>query len=254
MEGELKAIIIDDESAARNVLTNLLDWSNESIRIVAQIDNLLSGIEAIKKHEPDVVFLDVQMPDYAGYEIVRFFDEINFEIIFVTAYDQYAIKAFEMSALDYLVKPVERSRLNQSLKKLRSNVNQKSEMTNYQVLKEVIEKKQADKIVISEIHDGHIRQRIVYIHEIVAIEAQRAYSKIYLKNNESFLVSKNLKSFEEVLPLEGQFVRTHRSWLVNIIYVDSFSSNKGRVYLKNKIEGKLTKGNLEKLEEAMQLR
>ncbi|GAB5416563.1 MAG: LytTR family DNA-binding domain-containing protein [Crocinitomicaceae bacterium] len=253
MDSELTAILIDDESAARYVLGNLLEWSTESVRIVAQADNLLDGIEAIKKHQPNVVFLDVQMPDYAGYEIVRFLDEINFEIIFVTAYDQYAIKAFEMSALDYLVKPVERSRLNQSLKKLRLNVNQKSEMTNYQVLKEVIEKKQADKIVISELHEGHIRQRIVYIHEIVAIEAQRAYSTIYLKNKEPFLVSRNLKSFEGILSGNDFFVRTHRSWLVNVSFLNSYSSNKGIVLLQNNVEAKLTKGNVPELEEAMQL-
>lgn len=253
MTNELKAIIIDDEAAARNVLCNLLDWSSENVKIVAQADNLLSGIECIKKHNPDVVFLDVQMPDYAGYEIVRFFEEINFEIIFVTAYDQYALKAFEMSALDYLVKPIERSRLSQSLKRLSKNVIQKSEMNNYEVLKEVIEKKQAEKIVISELHDGYIRQRLVYFHDIVAIEAQRAYSKIYLKNSESFLVSRNLKSFEDLLPVGDLFIRTHRSWLVNSTFVESFSVNKGVVSLQNKVEAKLTKGNLADLEAAMQL-
>ena len=253
MKDELKAILIDDEAAARNVLLNLLDWSNEPVRIVAQADNLLSGVELIKKHKPDVVFLDVQMPDYAGYEIVRFLDEINFEIIFVTAYDQYAIKAFEMSALDYLVKPVERSRLNQTLKKLRISVQNKSEMSNYKVLRDVIEKKQAEKLVISELHDGHIRQRLIYINEIVAIEAQRAYSIIYLRDSESFLVSRNLKSFEELLPMDELFIRTHRSWLVNTTYVESFSANKGIVSLQNSLVAKLTKGNLSELESAMRL-
>lgn len=253
MSEQLKAILIDDELAARNVMSNLLDWSNENVQVVAEAANLLAGIELIKEHNPDVVFLDVQMPDYAGYEIVKFLDEINFEIIFVTAFDHYAIKAFELSALDYLVKPVERSRLQQSLEKVRLTVDQKSEIDNYKVLKEVLEKKNADKIVISELVDGYIQQRIIYMNDIVAIEAQRAYATIYLKNNESVLVSKSLKSLEDLLPQGSNFIRTHRSWLINSCYVESFSLSKGTVALLTNVEAKLTKGNLADLEEAMNL-
>ncbi len=245
---DLKAIIIDDEEAARNVLRNLLDWSPESVNVVASSPDLLSGVEEIKKQQPDIVFLDVQMPDYAGYEIVRFLEKIDFEIIFVTAYDHYAIKAFEMSALDYLVKPVERNRLNQALKKASGRVSEKEQMERYKVLKDVVEKKKSEKLVISELHDGHIRQRLIYLEDIVAIEAMRAYSTIYLRDNTQLVVSRNLKSFEDLLPMEGQFIRSHRSWIVNSAYVQGFSAQNGTISLSNDLIAKITKSNVSELQ------
>ncbi len=252
MNNQLKAIVIDDESAARNVLKNLLDWSEESIVVVDEADHLVKGVEIIKKHQPEVVFLDVQMPDYAGYEIVQFFDQIDFEIIFVTAFDQYAIKAFELSALDYLVKPIDRDRLDQALLKVRKSVTQRNLADNYNVLKEVVEKKEVKKIVISEIYEGHIQQRLLIIKDIIAVEAQRAYCLIYLKNSDSLLVSKNLKSFEELLPIGDPFIRTHRSWLVNATLVERINIGTGTVVLSDNIIAKLTKANISNLEKAMQ--
>jgi len=104
---KLKTIIVDDEEPARNVLKNLLKRIDENIEVVALCENVPDAVEQIKSLKPDLVFLDVQMPEYAGYELVNFFDKVNFQIIFVTAYDQFAIKAFQCSAIDYIVKPVE---------------------------------------------------------------------------------------------------------------------------------------------------
>lgn len=101
----IKAILVDDEQRARSVLSNLIKRCDLNVDILAQCSCLENAVEEIKNLQPDVVFLDVQMPNYAGYEIANFFEEISFDIIFVTAFDEYAIKAFELSAIDYLVKP-----------------------------------------------------------------------------------------------------------------------------------------------------
>jgi len=107
----LKAIIVDDESSARELLQELIKSYCPEIDIVASFKNLETAVDHIRMDKPDIVFLDVEMPQYSGYEILDFFDQIDFNIIFVTAYDKYAIKAFEVSALDYLLKPVEIERL-----------------------------------------------------------------------------------------------------------------------------------------------
>ena len=109
------AIIVDDERSAREILSGLLVRYCPQINIVEKCKGLKEAVEAIKKQKPSLVFLDIEMPNYAGYEIVSFFEEIDFEIIFVTAYDQYALKAFEISAVDYLLKPVTIERLKLSV-------------------------------------------------------------------------------------------------------------------------------------------
>ena len=107
---KIKAIIVDDEKRARNVLDQLLSRNFDNIEVVAQCADVPSAVEEIKRLKPDVVFLDIQMPNYVGYELVNFFDKVDFDIIFVTAFDQYAIKAFELSAIDYIVKPIDRNK------------------------------------------------------------------------------------------------------------------------------------------------
>ena len=121
----IKAIITDDEEGARNVLSQLLEYESPNIEITAKCIDVPSTVQAIKELKPDVVFLDIQMPVYAGYEIFNFFETIDFEIIFVTAYDQFAIKAFELNAVDYLVKPVSRHRLTQAIEKLTQKLHSK---------------------------------------------------------------------------------------------------------------------------------
>ncbi|MCG8576665.1 MAG: LytTR family DNA-binding domain-containing protein [Flavobacteriales bacterium] len=245
----LKVIIVDDELAARNVLSNLLVRCKINVDIVARCEDVLEAVKAIKKHQPDVVFLDVQMPEYAGYEIVNFFDEIDFEIIFVTAYDQYAIKAFELSAVDYIVKPIERSRLDEAVEKLNDKLRQKTAYENYQVLLESVRSKELGKIVISELKDGQLLHQTLNLSDIIAVEAMGAYSKVYLKDAPSIILSRNLKHFEERLPETDVFFRTHRSWLINSGYIESYRPRFGKIVLKNQLEVKLSKKRQETFEE-----
>ena len=226
---KIKAVLIDDEQSAVNVLTNLLERSSSKIKIIGTANDLEKGVEEIIKLKPDVVFLDVQMPNYAGYEIVKFFDTIDFEIIFVTAYDQYAVKAFELNAIDYLVKPIDRKKLSSSLQKLEDKLNQQAELVDYQSLLTTIKEKEYKKIVIPELGN----RRIIKLTDIIAIEADGAYSKIYLKEKITITTSKNLKYFEETLPKEVSFFRTHRAWIINLDYIELLNKSTLSISLAN---------------------
>lgn len=225
----IKAILIDDEQSAIRVLTNLLKKLSSNIEIITTSSNLKDGVKQIKKLQPDVVFLDVQMPNYAGYEIVKFFNKINFEIIFVTAYDQYAIKAFELNAIDYLVKPIDRTKLTASIKKVEGKLNQKAALVDYQILLKTIKEKDYKKIIIPELGN----RRIINLDNIIAIEADGAYSKIHLKESRIITTSKNLKYFESVLPKDTTFFRSHRAWIINLDYIDFLNKTERNVTLAN---------------------
>ena len=228
---KIKAILIDDEQSARNVLTNLLSRTSSNIEIIATCSNLTEGVDEIKKLQPNVVFLDVQMPNYAGYEIATFFDKIDFEIIFVTAYDQYAIKAFELNAIDYLIKPIDRNKLSKALDKLENRLDQKATLINYQNLLNTIKNKEFKQLVIPEIGN----RRIINLDDIIAIEADGSYSKIYLKDGKVITISKNLKYFENRLPKESSFFRSHRAWIVNLTYIKNLNKKDLTITLKDTV-------------------
>lgn len=241
----LKAIIVDDEEAAREVLTSLIQFHDENVDIVASCEDLPSAVEKIKEHKPDVVFLDVQMPEYVGYEIARFFEKIEFEIVFVTAYDQYAIKAFELNAIDYLVKPVERARLQSTLERLHSKINQKASIEDYaNLLKGMNSKDQISKIIINE--SG--RRRVVQLSDIVAIQADGSYCKINMSNGEQFTVSKTVKHFEQILSDSSRFFRSHRAWLVNLDFISHIRLTDLEIVMKNDSRVKISRNKIEELE------
>lgn len=237
----IKAVIVDDEQAAQNILKNLLKKCEPNIDIVGQCIDLLSAVEVIRQQQPSVVFLDVQMPNYAGYEIVNFFEEIDFEIIFVTAHDQYAIKAFELCAVDYLVKPIDRNRLKEAVKRLQQKLSQKSALVHYQLLLKTINGEEKNKIVISELVGGQILKKIIFLTDIIAAEANGAYSKLYLKKGAILTISRNLSHLEGRLPMELSFFRSHRSWIINLAYVKSYSPKQKDIVLGDGLTVKLSK-------------
>lgn len=244
----IKALIVDDERAARDVLRNLLLRISDNVEVLDTAQDVPDAVQKIKALKPDVVFLDVQMPNYAGYEIVDFFEEIDFEIIFVTAYDQYAIKAFELSAIDYLVKPINRVRLIEAVAKLDEKLAGKVARKDYQILKDSIQKKEFKQIVISEMGN----KRVITLKDIIAIQAQGAYSLVHLANEKNVLVSKNLKYFESVLPEDNSFFRSHKSWIISTSYISSFNKNKGEIDLfGGEITSKLSKYRISEFQEVM---
>lgn len=246
---KLKAIIVDDEEAAQNVLGNLLQMSKTNVEVLTCCSDLPQAVDAIKKYKPNLVFLDVQMPDYAGYEIANFFETIDFEIIFVTAYDQYAIKAFELNAIDYIVKPIERRRLNEALEKVQMKLDQDNKLEKYQSLLDSIQEQAIGNIVIPELSGGQISKRILRIKDIIAIQAMGAYCQIHLLEETPFLVSRNLKYLEALLPEDSRFFRSHRSWLLNLSHVETLWPKLGEVHMSKKLIARISKEQLKVFEE-----
>lgn len=241
---KIKAIIVDDEESARNVLSNLITRFCPQVDIIEKCKDVTSAVEKVKLLKPDVVFLDIEMPNYAGYEIVNFFDEVPFEIVFVTAYDKYAIKAFEISAVDYLLKPVEIERLKQAVEKIVTQIELKKNKTNYKALTDNLKNDTPTKIVLRNNNE----QQVVSINDIIAIEAQEAYSCIYTLNDQ-FLMSKNLKFYESTFHENDNFFRAHKSWLVNLSHLKQFSKSKFEIQLTKGIVAKLSKYKITEFEE-----
>lgn len=237
----VKAIIVDDESDARDVLETIIDFSKHPIKIVAKCSNLKDAVFKIKEEQPDVVFLDIEMPEFAGYEIINFFDEINFEIVFVTAFNEYALKAFELSAIDYLVKPINRIRLDETLKRIVDTNNEKNAIKEYETLLESLQNKKVEKIIIPEIGFN----RVLNLDDIICIQGQGSYSMIYLINNEKITVSKNLKYFNKIIYDGATFFRSQKSWIINTKYITQFNSNQGNIILKGDVTAKISPTKLE---------
>ncbi|PCI96285.1 MAG: DNA-binding response regulator [Flavobacteriales bacterium] len=244
---KIKAIIVDDEKRARNVLDQLLSRNFDNIEVVAQCADVPSAVEEIKRLKPDVVFLDIQMPNYVGYELVNFFDKVDFDIIFVTAFDQYAIKAFELSAIDYIVKPIDRNKLTQAVEKLALKLKQENKLKDYEVLFETMKSNEFKKIIIPELGN----RRIVNLDEIIAIEAHGAYAKIYLLNNKPITMSKNLKHFERLLGNSLGFFRSHRAWIVNLNHIESVNKADLCLTLPNGLKAKIARGQYDAFELAI---
>jgi len=243
---KLTVVIVDDEQSARDILANLLGRFCPDVEVLGAYSNVPDAVEAIKVLKPNVAFLDIEMPNYSGFEIVDFFQEVEFEMVFITAYDKYAIKAFEVSAVDYLLKPIEIERLQMSVEKIRKRVGQ-SRFVNLQILAENLKSKTVNRIAVSV--KGY--QTLIETAEIVAIEASESYSTIKTKDGSEHLVSKNLKHFETLLADNQNFFRTHKSWIVNLDLLDRYNRSSGEVILSSNIQAKLSKYKKEEFENAL---
>ncbi|PQJ75814.1 LytR/AlgR family response regulator transcription factor [Polaribacter gangjinensis] len=218
----MNTIIIDDEKRARVTLQLLLKEYCPNITIVADCENLPEGIKAIRKHKPTIVFLDIEMPGHSGLELLDFFDEneIDFSIIFTTAYNQYAIQAFKFSAIDYLLKPINPTQLVEAIKRLEKNI---QKIENLQALKENILKENITKIAVPS------GSSLIFIDttKISYIKGEGAYSEVFCNNGTKHLVSRNLKNFEDILCVDNRFLRVHKSYIVNLEQVVSFNKSDG---------------------------
>jgi len=244
----INAILIDDEKRAVSVLSNLLSRTYFDVNILGSANNLQEGIKLIKELHPNVVFLDVQMPNEKGYEIINYFQEIDFIIIFVTAYDKYAIKAFELNALDYLLKPVNRIRLEQTLALITNQIENNVKLNEYYKLISSFSETNVRKIVIPELNN----RRILDPKNIVAFEAERAYTIIHLDDEKKVTASKNLKHFDDIFENDDRFFRTHRSWVVNINFLSNFNRTKSLLMLKHGVKARISRNNYEAFDNYIQ--
>ncbi|MBL7884654.1 MAG: response regulator [Bacteroidia bacterium] len=233
----IKAIIIDDEERARNTLSSLLYEYCKDIEVVDKASNVPDGVISINKYKPDVVFLDIEMPEYNGFELLEFFNEINFEIIFVTAYSQYAIRAFEVSATDYLLKPVDIDALMKAVEKIKIKQNQTTIQKRLELLKESFSNEEIKKIALP-MADGLL---FIEVKDIILLEADGAYTTVFLKNGSKIVVSKKLKFFEDILTNRPQFFRPHRSHLININYMKKYVKGENEIIMDNQASVSLSR-------------
>ncbi len=227
----LKAITIDDEENARITLASLLGKYAPEIQIMAQCANVPEGVLAINKHDPDIVFLDVEMPEYSGFELLDFFKEITFEIIFVTAYSKYAIRAFEVSAADYLLKPIEINSLKAAIEKAKKKRNSANIMQHLSLMKEVYAGNKIQKIALPMNNGLHF----VEINNIILFEADRAYSNVYMADGSKITVSKPMRIFEDILNDINFIFRPHRSYLININHIKKYLKGESLIVMDNQI-------------------
>ena len=226
----LRAVIIDDEVRAQRVLVNLLKKFCPNVTVLEVCSNVPDAVIAINAHAPDVVFTDIEMPNYSGFELLSFFKEVNFELVFTTGYNEYALKAFEVSAVDYLLKPIQIEQLEKTVAKL-EKLKQVSMQTRLEVLSENLKTSEINKIALPTL-DGLL---FVAVDEIIYLEADGAYTKVHVKNSKNLLVSKKLKYFELLLENRSLFYRVHRSTIININSIVKYSKSDNYISLDNGI-------------------
>lgn len=206
---------------ARILLREMVTEYIEEVSVTELCPDLASGVKAIRKHKPDIVFLDIELPGHSGLELLDFFneEEITFSVIFVTAYNQYAIRAFNLSAVSYLLKPVQPAELRNAFElfeKLRSKAN-------YAVLKSNLSSDQPQKIALHTLNTVTFEET----SNILYLEADGAYTKVVLKDGKPRLVSKPLKHFESLLFGCDDFFRCHKSYMVNVKHVTEYIKSEG---------------------------
>lgn len=225
----IKAIIIDDEERARRVLTKLITEYCSGIEVIAEVDNVPDAVRLINENNPDVVFCDIDMPGYTGFELLSFFKEVNFEIIFATGYSEFALKAFEFSAVDYLLKPIQIEKLEIAVDKLKEKLQRISMQKRLETLKENLKTNTIKKIALP-VNDGLI---FTDLDNIIAAEADGSYTNVCLSDRTDLLISKKIRFFEELLTPNPQFYRVHRSSIVNINYIKKYSRNDSMLEMEN---------------------
>ena len=201
----IKAIIIDDEARARSLLGKMLKEYCGDVEVIADCEDLPNGVKAIRKYKPDLVFLDIEMPGHSGLELLDFFDEqeINFSIIFITAYNSYAIQAFKLSAVDYLLKPVEPSDLENTLERYKRRSSK--DRNNIATLKENLKEEAPDKIAVPDSNSI----KFLKLDDILFFKADNTYTEIFFLDNDKLVISRTLKNIEDTLTGTVNFFRCH---------------------------------------------
>lgn len=220
----MKVIIIDDEARARKSIADLLKLSPNDITVVAEAENVATGVTAINTHNPDLILLDINMPDGTGFDLLKKLENPNFKIIFITAYEEFAVQAFEFSAIDYLLKPVDPKKLFDAISKAHQLVEQENVNLKLNALFANLESSASEnkKLVLKTAENIYI----VNTNDIIRCESDGGYTEFYLKDDKRILVSRNLKDYEDMLDGFG-FYRIHQSHLINIKFINYYSKIEG---------------------------
>jgi two-component system LytT family response regulator len=217
-----KILIIDDEKPTRDLIKRMIDSFGFDVEVYDDGQNVQSGIEAINRIKPDLVYLDIQMPDGNGFDVLKSIDNITFSVIFVTAFQEYAIQAIKFSAIDYILKPIDADELKESLNSALIRLSEKSDDSIFQALQHNISPANKRKLVLKTQESNYV----VDIEEIIRCESDKNYTFFYLKSGKKILVSRTLKDFD-ILLSPFQFFRVQQSHLVNLNYIDRYDKQDG---------------------------
>jgi len=231
MENKIKVLIIDDENNSIEALCYELNEFKDYIIVIDKCSSGKEGIDSIGKNNPNLVFLDIEMPGMNGFEMLEKIENINFDIVFTTAYDKFALKAFEISAMDYLLKPINNSDLKKVINKVKKRLDEPVIQKQLELLFEFMKNKNPDFPTIALPTMDTLE--FVEIKDIVNCVSDSNYTYIYIKDGNKFYVSKTLKDVEKMLKGHN-FVRVHHSHLVNILYIKRYIKGRGgELVLKN---------------------
>lgn len=227
----IRCLIVDDENKAREILAEMLRLYCSTVTVIGQAHNVNTAQEMILKLKPDLVLLDIKMPDGSGFDLLNRFQNIDFKVIFVTAHEEYAIKAFRFSAIDYLLKPIDPTDLINAVGKLSADKVENGINQQFEAFKENFnnsELKQDKRIVLKTTENIYV----IYLRDVIRCQSEKNYTYFYFTNRERIIVSKTLKEFEELLT-EFNFMRIHRSHLINLKYIDRFEKSDGGYVIMN---------------------
>ncbi len=231
----MRAVIIDDERLSREVICNCIREYCPDVEIVAKATSVKTGYNVIRKFSPDLIFLDVEMADGKGFDLLTMFDRIEFKIIFVTGYSDYAIKAFRICAVDYLLKPVKADELVEAVQKARV-MNGSGVRTDF--LEALMENLRNGKAHNNTLIIPHLKGfEVLKVQEIIMCQADGYCTSFYVSGNRKVVSSKNLKHFDKLLEDQG-FVRVHHSYLVNMNHISGYT-RQGEIFLSEYLKAYL---------------
>ena len=222
----MKTIIIEDDPNAREVLIQLLSRNHPEIEVIGIADNFLKAKKQIQKHDPDLIFLDIELNNDSGFDLLKELKAYSFQTIFFTAYNQYAVEAFKYNALDYLLKPVGIKDLARSINRARKNVKEKY-LIDYENLLSFLQENQAQKITLP------VGRGLIYINaqDIIYLVADRSYCKVFtLSRQRPIIISKSLKKVHSRVS-SREFVRVHHSYVINKNHISEFQRQDGGLFV-----------------------
>lgn len=221
---EIKVIVVDDELFARQSIITILNSKFSNVNIVGEAESVKDAVEIIQDKQPDLVFLDIDLTDGSGFDVVNFLKPISFQIIFVTAHQEYAIKAIKFSALDYILKPVSSFELEAAVNRLLEEKESENQQLKLDAFAENMqnESSKKNKIVLKTSDSIHL----INVSDIMRCEADNNYTTFYISSGERIIVSKGLKEYDELLSEHG-FFRVHQSHLINISCISRFDKKDG---------------------------
>lgn len=225
----IKAVIIEDEERSRIVLQNLLETYCPEVEVVGTADSVTSGAKIVRDLQPDVLFLDVQITGGTGFDVLEKVNDLNLSVIFTTAYDHYALKAFKFSAIDYLLKPIDIEELKSAVKKVSVSSEREEDQYKIQNLLSNLKNPGEDPVLLVSTMEA---VEFVRIREIIRCEAQGAYTQLILKDTKPVMVSKVIKEFEFLLQDYG-FYRVHQSHLINLKEVRKYVKSENYLLMRD---------------------